>query len=145
MNRGLAFLLHAGTSLVGGTGIGYGVTLYCLESDDPFALVHHPAQPWLQAAHVALAPLLVFAFGVAWPLHIVAKLHHGARSRRRTGITLMVLAATMVVSGYGVQIASTAPLRTAWVWLHVVGSLAFLACFVAHLVTRDRPKGVAHR
>ena len=138
MNRGLAWLLHAGTLLVGGTGVGYGVVLYCVESDDPFALVNHPSQPWLQAAHIALAPWLVFAFGVALPMHVIVHLRSGLPTRRRTGITLVALAAVMVVSGYGVQLATAPALHSAWVWSHVVSSLLFLACFVLHLLVRAR-------
>jgi hypothetical protein len=56
-------LFLAANLLVGGTGLVYGWFRYFVTSDDPYAVVNHPAQPLWHHLHLWTAPLLVFAFG----------------------------------------------------------------------------------
>jgi hypothetical protein len=143
VTRAQARFLHVATALVGGSGLVYGWMRYFAESDDPFAIVNHPWQPEAQHLHVLVAPLLVFACGLVWPQHVWARWRGRHRGRRRTGLALALGFFPMVASGYLLQVSEDDRWRTAWVWVHVVSSLAFTLGYVVHqaLSLRRAPTG----
>ena len=134
MSRLEAWLVHAGTLLVGGTGLVYAWMRYLLAPSDPFAVVNHPLQPQAQHLHVWTAPLLVFAAGVIWREHVWKHWRRGIRARRRSGISLVLTLVPMVASGYLIQTAVTPGWRTAWVAIHLVTSGLWLAAYLVHQV-----------
>ena len=84
MNRLQVIYLHACVLLTAATGVAYGWMKYAMRSDDPFAVVNHPLQPFLLSAHVVIAPLLVFGFGWVFADHIWPKFaQKNAPLRRR--------------------------------------------------------------
>jgi hypothetical protein len=134
MNRLEAWFLHLSNLLVGGTGLIYAGMLYLLEPADPYAVVHHPLQPLLQHLHVWTAPLLVFGAGLIWQNHVWVHFRRGVQPRRRSGLTLMLSLVPMVASGYLIQTAVAPAWRTAWVAIHLVASVLWLAGYLGHLV-----------
>ena len=58
---------------------------------------------------------------------------------------LLSQAMAMIVTGYLLQVAVDEAWRTAWIWGHVVTSIAFSVAFVLHLLVRisvpDAPPG----
>jgi hypothetical protein len=138
MNRRDKATMHVAVALATATGLAYGYVLYFVESDDPFALVHHPWQPTLRDAHVLAVVLVVFAFGLLWPQHVRPKLRSTSPDRRRTGWALLVLLPVMAVTGYLLQLAGEPSWRTAWAWAHDVSSVLFCVVFVVHLCLRVR-------
>lgn len=140
MSRFDAWLLHAANLLVGGTGLVYGVFLYLLEPVDPYAVIHHPWQPFVQHAHVWTAPLLVFALGLIWRQHVWRHVKRGQQGRRRTGLFLFACVVPMIASGYFLQTAVEPGWRQAWRIVHVTTGVVWILATAAHLLTpKQRP------
>lgn len=133
MTRGQLILLHAANVAVAGTGLAYAWMRYLVEPADEWAVVNHPWQPHLQHLHVLAAPVLVFAVGLVWSGHVVAKLRNGRRNRA-AGAGLAALFLPMAASGYLLQVAVDPGWRARWVWLHVAASLLWLGAFIVHQV-----------
>ncbi len=136
MTRAEATCLWTANALVGGTGLVYGWMAYFAESADPDALVNHPLQRDVQHAHVLCAPFLVFAVGLIWRAHAWARIRSGHRERRVSGVALFLLFAPMSASGYLLQTAVHPFWRSAWVAVHVSTSVAWVAVFLAHVLSR---------
>lgn len=139
MSRLQAWFVHLANLLVAGTGAVYAWMLYALEPADPYAVVHHPAQPLVQHLHVWTAPLLVFAVGMLWQGHAWWHWRRGTSDGRRSGLTLLATAAPMIASGYLIQTAVTPAWRTAWVAIHLASSGLWVAGYVAHVLVRRPP------
>lgn len=138
MSRLEAWFLHLSTLLVAGTGLVYAWMRYLLEPADPFAVVSHPLQPTVQHLHVWTAPLVVFGAGMIWREHTWKHIRQGVRRRRRSGLSLTLSLAPMVVSGYLIQTAVTPAWRTTWVVVHLTASGLWLAGYAGHLLARRR-------
>ena len=132
MTPGEARLQHLANLLVGASGLGYAYCLYVAEPSDDFALVNHPSQPWWHAAHVVLAPLLVFALGRIWREHAWARVKSGFRPRRKSGFALFVLAGPMIASGYLLQVSAGEGWRALWLCVHLASSALWIAVYAAH-------------
>lgn len=132
MNRYERFAVHASVTLVGGTGVIYAWMLYWLSPIDEFSILHHPQQALLQHGHVWLAPLLVFAVGLIFHRHVWSHLRSGRRQSRRSGVTLLVVLAPMILSGYLIQTAVSDRWRGVWVAVHVTTSALFLSGYLVH-------------
>ena len=128
------------TALATLSGLAYGYLLYFGEIEDEFGPVAHPWTAPLQTTHVLTVPLFVFALGLIWRTHIFQKLVSGARPRRRTGIMLLSQTLLMILSGYFLQVCVDVWWRDAWIYTHIVTSLAFIVSFFAHLVVRAKPR-----
>lgn len=138
MTRGEAWTAHAGTALVGVSGLAYAWMLWFAVPADEFAAVNHPLQPDVLHAHVLAAPLFVFAAGLLWVRHVWARVRSNWQPRRRTGLALAALVWPMIASGYLLQVAVDERWRTVWVWVHVATSLAFLPLYALHQLTPAR-------
>jgi len=122
--------LHLVLALTGGV---YFSMKYVLRTDDPFAVVNHPWQPSMLAAHVLAAPLGMVVFGIVFRSHVLKKLASNSGSGRRSGWTSLVSFATMALSGYLLQVvASPTGLRAVMV-AHVVASAIFVIGYLTHL------------
>ena len=138
MSRREAWLVHLANLLVGVTGVVYAVTRYLLAPDDPFAAAH-PWQSPAQHLHVLVAPLLVFAVGLIFRSHALLGLQLDIRARRRSGVSLLALAAPMIVSGYLLQVAVEPGWRTAWAWIHGVAAALWLVATIVHQLVPKTP------
>lgn len=132
MRRPEAWSVHLSTVLVGGTGLVYGWMRYLAKPTDPFAIVNHPWQPTLQHMHIWVAPLLVFCAGLIWRNHVWNHWRRGVSSGRRSGISLALTIAPMVISGYLIQTAVSTSWRTAWITIHLATSGIFVLGYLAH-------------
>ncbi|HJW07986.1 MAG TPA: hypothetical protein VJ483_00025 [Holophagaceae bacterium] len=119
--------------LTAATGLGYGWLRYFGQVQGDFGPEPHHLQPLLQHLHVLTAPLLLFTLGVIVRGHLWTKLRSGRTEARRTGFLIGLLLAPMVLSGYGVQVATDAGWRTGLAWVHGISSLIFLLAHAAHL------------
>jgi hypothetical protein len=131
-------MLHGSAILVGGTGLVYAWMRYFAQPTDEFAIVNHPWQPYVQHAHIVLAPLLVFGCGVLWPDHVWARIRANFRPRRITGLALAILLLPMILSGYLLQVSSGEISRQVWIVVHVASSIAWILTYAWHQL-RPRP------
>lgn len=138
MSRLQAWFHHVANILVGGTGLVYAWMLYFATPADEFSLWNHPWQGDVRDWHLVLAPALVLSFGMLWPTHAYARIQKGAKSRRRTGLSLALSFLPMLVSAYFLQIAVEEDWRTTWKWVHLIASLLWMAAYVAHQISRRR-------
>ena len=138
MSRLEQWTVHLSTLLVGGTGLVYAWMKYLMEASDPFAVVNHPLQPTLQHLHVLTAPLLVFGVGIIWREHIWKHWSRGVRTGRMSGLSMLLTAAPMVLSGYLIQTTVTEGWRTAWIVVHLATSALWVAGYLGHSVVLQR-------
>lgn len=125
--------------LVGTTGVALLVLRLLPVPEEAFAAVP-PSFPFWQHAHVLLAPVLVFLLGLLWARHAGPSWRTG-RPRRLSGIALLLLAAVMVASGYGLQVSVEEALRQAFRLLHTAAGVAWLATGGLHLLGRRATNG----
>ena len=132
------------------TGIGYFWCKYLLHSDDPFAVVNSPLEPWFLKAHVLVSPLLVFAVGAITLKHVWRHFRTGARLGRRSGIVTALVAGPMVATGYLIQVVTGKGWLEALAIAHIAASfvyvfgLLFHQTFV-HRKTTGSPRTAARR
>ncbi len=138
MNRIDQWLLYVANALVGGTGLVYAWMRYLLKPVDEFAVANHPWQPDVQHLHILTAPLLVLVIGHIAYHHAIVYWKAGMRPGRRTGLSMLALAAPMIFSGYFLQTAVSETWRFTWIIIHVSTSLIWLAGFGLHLVVHAR-------
>ena len=125
-------MLWVSSIVVGITGIVYGGMKYLMRSDDPYAAVHHPLQPWILKAHVLTAPVLVFAVGAVYTRHIVRNWRSGRAFGRRSGIVTIVVVVPMIVTGYLIQTVTMPGWLLGIAVVHIVTGLVYLATFAVH-------------
>ncbi len=123
--------LHA---VVAATGVVYFYMKYLLPVHDPFAVINHPWQPFMLAAHVVAAPIFVLVFGMVLRSHILKKLLSNSRPARRSGWLSLTSFAGMALSGYLLQVAADPFWVRVMLVTHVSTSLLFLVGYSAHLV-----------
>lgn len=136
MSRIQAWSLHVSVALMTISGIVFAWMKYFSKPVDEFAVINHPLQPQMLAAHVVLAPLMVFAIGWIFEDHILAKFAVRAAPLRKSGVFSMILIAPMVLSGYLLQIATADATRRAMAIAHWVSSALFVIGYAGHLLTR---------
>lgn len=129
------------------TGVGYFWTKYLVESSEPWAVINHPWQPWLLKAHILVAPLMVFAIGMIAVRHVWKHFRGGMRLARRSGVSMALSLAPMVLTGYLIQAITGETLLRAMAISHIaLGALFSLALAVHYLRVRRRPEaGLAHQ
>lgn len=127
-------LLQASSTAVAATGLVYAAMKYLMTTDDPYAVVNHPLQPFVLKLHILAGPVLVFAVGMTVAGHV--RHHWGSASRRgrRTGYPLTFLVAPLVLSGYLLQAFTDERWLEILGYAHLALGLLFSGWFVGHRV-----------
>lgn len=128
--------LHLSLGLTALTGIVFAVMKYLLESNDEFAVVNHPWQPFMLSAHVVVAPIALFILGWTFSNHMLPKHRFGDDTGRRSGTSAMWLIVPMTLSGYLLQVSVEETLRQAMAVGHWISSGLFVVAYVVHLLKR---------
>ncbi|HSP15438.1 MAG TPA: hypothetical protein VLV78_11865 [Thermoanaerobaculia bacterium] len=137
MSRGQVLYLHLCVVLTAATGIVFAVMKYFMKpAADEFSVVNHPLQPYMLAAHVVVAPFLVFGFGWLYSNHVRPKLAFDEKRNRGSGIWLIAAILPMTLSAYLLQISTAEGARTAMAAAHWISSGIFLIFYAAHLIMR---------
>jgi hypothetical protein len=142
MSRAQVVYLQLCVLITALTGVVFAVMKYALKSDDPFAVVNHPLQPYMLSAHVVLAPLLVFGFGWVFTNHIWPGFASGIARKRKSGLWSMGAIAPMVMSGYLLQVATADATRQAMAIAHWISSGLFVVAYVIHLITKKAARSM---
>ncbi len=116
-------------------GVGYFITRYAIENDDPFSIVNHPLEPITFDLHIMLAPFLMFSAGVLMRSHAWEKFRSKKPPRRRSGIISAGLFMAMAASGYWLEVTSRTLLADTLRVLHIVFGVAFVGTYIGHLVS----------
>jgi len=127
--------LHLAVALTTLTGAVFAYMKYFMTSSDEFSVVNHPMQPHMLAAHVVIAPALLFVLGWTFSNHILPKYRFGNGKNRRTGITSTALIIPMALSAYLLQVSTNETLRESMAWLHWISSGLFAAAYLIHLAS----------
>jgi len=134
--------LHAAALATAGTGLMDGLLRWFGERPGEFGPEVHPWLGTAQHLHILVAPILVFTLGMMVRGHLWSRLQAG-REGRRTGLGTALLIAPMVLSGAGIQVATSLAGRSGLAWAHGVASGAFLLAYVGHLALRGWRPGRA--
>jgi len=114
------------------TGVGYLYFKYFVTTDDPFAVVNHPLEPWFLNAHVLASPLLVLAIGSVAIRHVWAHYRSDVRTARRTGLVTACSMGPMILSGYLIQVVTGVGWLRALALVHIALGLLFGIGLMAH-------------
>jgi hypothetical protein len=120
------------------TGLAYFWMKNLVVSDDPFAVVNHPWQSAMLAAHVVFAPVLVLMFGMLLNGHVIKKLGAKNAPNRRSGLVSFGTFFVMTGSGYLLQVVTADAWLRALVAAHVVSGVTFSIVYAAHLIISVR-------
>lgn len=132
-------LVNLSTIIVAVSGVVYGWMKYMMTSEDPFAVVNHPLQPWALDVHLLASPALIFGLGLIVQDHIVAQLQKGPRRPgRATGLLALACLLPMIATGYLIQVMVDETARRVCVGVHLATGLTYLAAFLAHLISSRR-------
>jgi len=116
------------------TGFAYLWMKYFVQSDDPFAVINHPWQPAVLTLHILASPPFILIFGIVFNSHVMKKLKTPKLPNRKSGYASLFTFASMVVSGYLLQIVTDEGLLKGTVILHVASGAVFSVTYAVHLV-----------
>lgn len=136
MSRSQLVWLHVSVALTALTGAVFAVMKYFMTGDDEFAVVNHPLQPYMLAAHVVVAPAVLFVLGWTFSNHMLPKYRFGDGSNRKTGVTQMALIVPMALSAYLLQVSTNETLREVMAAAHWITSGLFVISYVIHLLLK---------
>lgn len=146
MSRFERLLLNLSIALSAWSGIVYYVMRSLLPRSEPFSVLGHPWQPHVLAAHVLAGPFVVFALGLIAREHILDRVRNGrALGGRRSGVATVLLAAPMILSGYGVQVVTSPSGRLSLGLTHLLSGVAFALFFGLHLWMAARRRQAGER
>jgi hypothetical protein len=124
--------------IVASTGFAYLWMKFLVVNDDPFAVVNHPWQPFMLAAHVLSAPGLLLMFGIILNSHILRKLGVPGIPNRKSGFISLSTFLVMTATGYLLQVVTADTWLRATTVIHVASGALFSAAYVIHLVISVR-------
>lgn len=128
-------LVNGATAAAGVTGLAYAGFQHLMVNADPFSAVNHPLQPWALRLHILAAPVLLFAIGMVFKDHVVAKYRNGVtRGSRGSGVLVLLALAPATLTGYLLPLAASGSTRDAIAWAHLGFGLAWLALHGGHLL-----------
>jgi hypothetical protein len=135
MSRAQVLLLQLSLLAMAASGLAFAWMKYWMKSDDPFAVVNHPWQPYMLDAHVLVGPVAVFAIGWVFGNHIWPA-YRGGAPNRASGIVSMLFIVPMTLSGYLMQVSVADATRKAFAISHWVSVGLFAVAYVVHLIPR---------
>ena len=138
MKRWERWTFNALSLVVAATGFAYLWMKYAMQIDDPFAVVNHPWQTAMLGLHVVASPAFILIFGIVFNSHVMKKLSATGLPNRRSGFVSFGTFATMVVSGYLLQVSSSEAWLQALVVVHVTSGAVFSFVYATHLVISAR-------
>ncbi len=139
MKRWEALTTHGSLALIALSGVVYGAMKYVLAGRDPDSPLGHPWQPDVLKVHLLAAPFVVFAIGMLFRSHALIRLRRGEREGRRSGLTLLSLAAPLILSGYVLQALTGEAARTWTGYSHTAAGIVLAVGYAVH--ARQRSSG----
>lgn len=128
--KNIFLIINAITILI---GVFYAITIYFLKPQNPWDVINHPSQTYLQDAHIVFSPFLVFALGYIWHCHIKPKIEMRELFKRKSGYILIYTFIGMVISGYLIQVSTQETVRNLVIALHLLTSGVWIVFLLFHL------------
>ena len=138
MNRAEKALLHLSTVLLAVSGLSFATMKYLMKTSDPFAVIHHPLQPYALYLHIWAAPVSLFVMGLIAKDHIFGESRRPAPRFRRTGLLSIGSWTLSTISGYLLPTATGEGYRSILVVAHLTTGGLFLLVYLFHLVLAVR-------
>ena len=138
MKRWAVVLNHLACAFAGLSGIAYGVMKYFLTGSDPDSRVGHPWQQPMLKLHALAAPFLVFALGLVFSGHALARLKGGVDPGRASGAGLLGLAVPLILTGALIQVLTGDVARQWTGWIHAALGAVYILAYAAHML-KKRP------
>jgi hypothetical protein len=132
MRRWEAWINHLGWGLTATSGLLYGFWKYFAPASDPNSPMASPWQPTVLAAHLLAAWVAVFALGLLFRRHVLARLLAQEREGRRSGSLMAWLAIPLASSGYLIQALTGVAARRWTGWFHAGAGLLFGLAYATH-------------
>jgi len=107
-----------------------------MTGQDPDSRAGHPWQQPMLKLHVLAAPSLVFALGLVFSGHALARLRAGENPGRASGASLLGFAAPLVLTGPLIQILTGDAARQLAGWVHAALGIVYVLAYVAHLLKK---------
>ena len=136
MKRWAVVLNHLACTLVGLSGVVYGVMKYFTTASDPDSRVGHPLQQPMLKVHVLAAPFLVFALGLVFSGHALARLKGGVEPGRTSGSGLLGLATPLILTGALIQVLTGDAARRWTGWFHAALGVVYVLAYAAHMLKK---------
>ena len=143
MKRWAVALNHLACLLVGLSGVAYGVMKYFMAGADPDSRVGHPWQQPMLKVHVLTAPFLIFALGLVFSGHALARLKGGEDPGRTSGAGLLAIASPLVLTGPLIQVLTGDAARQWTGWVHAALGVVYVLAYAAHLLKKAPANGDA--
>ncbi len=122
------------------SGLGWLVDHYLFAGQAEFGEAHAPAEPWWLRLHGAAAMAGLVAFGSLLPGHIARAWR--LRINIRSGLLMLGIVLTLVVTGYGLYYAGDEETRP-WIgMIHWIVGLVAAAGLIVHVRFGKRVKPV---
>lgn len=136
MKRWEAWINHAGLAAISVSGVAYGIFKYFVPGSDPDSRIGHPWQTVLLKAHILAAPLAVFAIGLLFRRHALARILMKETTGRRSGAIMFWIVLPLTLTGYLIPVFVDRTAVRAAGWSHALLGLVFVLGFAFH----PRPK-----
>lgn len=120
------------------SGVAYFVMKYLMETEDPFALVNHPLQPFALNIHILASPFLLLVGGMLGHSHVKGMLKARASQRRPTGMVTMCAFLLLALSGYLLQVATSELLQQSLLVIHLGTGVFFILFYAMHLLFKRK-------
>lgn len=137
MSRWQKYAFSLSAAVLAGSGCAYFWMQHFVGADDPFAVVNHPWQPAMLAAHVLAAPVLLLFAGMLFEVHVRQRLAQST-ANRRSGLLSLATLIVMTASGYFLQVTTSEWWRQAWLVTHLFGGAVFAVAYLVHLAVSAR-------
>lgn len=132
MKRWEGWWNHAALVAVSLSGLAYGIFKYFVPGSDPDSRIGHPWQPAMLKAHILVAPLAIFAIGLIFRRHALARIRTGESNGRRSGALMLWLLLPLTMTGYLIQVFVETTAVRAVAWSHAGLGVALLLAYVLH-------------
>ncbi|MFI5119720.1 MAG: hypothetical protein ACHQM4_04870 [Thermoanaerobaculia bacterium] len=143
MKRRAVVLNHLACAFVGLSGAAYGVMKFFLPASDPDSRAGHPWQQPMLKVHILAAPFLVFALGLVFSGHALARLRGGTDPGRTSGAGLLGFAAPMILTGGLIQVLTGDAARHWTGWIHAALGAFYVLAYAAHLLKKKPDEEVS--
>ena len=93
----------------------------------------HGYTSFLQHTHILFVPSLLVLFGYFLKIHILDKLNSGIKTKRVSGISMLIIFILMSISGYMLQFGYELDISNYIGSLHIITSALWLVILVWHV------------